>query len=558
MFIKNIKKITLLAFLLATLLITGCASHSNKLEAAKSNLRSGDYLAAEAEFNKHLSAGRNKLLKLVELGVVSQLKGDYQLSLQYLEEAEALADEGYTIKFSDLLVRSTTNATNVTYKSTLVERVYINYFKMLNYFYLAEEANNKQDMLKLLDSARVEARRALTVLDENVFLTGDYEIAAEEKKSTLYKLQRAFAAISGSVINPKELTFRDDAFSHYLIGSLFEKLNELDSARISYQRAARLYEQGYVKQYVLDPQITSQAWFDVARILKLQGDRSWQRLAKQKLNAKQQKQLANLDNQLATLVVIQEVDMVAPRGELNLWARFYGNRLVISPVLAGTNYERAYQLAWFYYLYADKGLLGVVERLHAEDYIGVLTMPHEKILPVPQIMRSTFDSLGLTEAMQNTGIRLTVPLLYYEQQPFTGSKLIAANGNNLGKLILAENIAGLNMAQHLLSAQTELRDALAIEALRLATCMQTGLAPALCTLTLASTSSADTRYWLSLPYEIRTLRLQLPAGEHSFNLVSKLPSGTETKQEFNVNLKAGELQLVRLRSFNPEATKSKK
>lgn len=555
---QPLKKLVLLASLLAVFVISGCASHSNKLEAAKTNLRTGDYLAAEEEFNKHLNAERNKLLKLVELGVVNQLKGDYEQSLQYLEEAEELADAGYTIKFSDLLMRSTTNATFVTYKNTIVERVYINYFKMLNYFYLAEEATDKDEMLSLLDSARVEARRALTVLDENVFLTGDYETAEEEKKSALYKLQMAFAAISGDLIDPKALTFRDNAFSHYLIGSLFEKLNELDSARISYERAAKLYEQGYVKQYFLDPQITSEAWFDVARVLKLQGDRSWQQVANNKLTAQQKEKLAQVNAEMATLVVVQEVDMVAPRGELNLWARMLGDRLKISPVVSGTDYEKAYQLAWFYYLYADKGLLSVVERINAEDYLGLLKMPHEKVLPVPAIMRNTFDSLGLTEAMQTTGIRLAVPLLYYEKEPFTGSKLVNAEGEDLAPLVLAENISGLNMAQHLLSAQTELRDALAIEALRLTTCMQTGLNPTICTLTLASTSSADTRYWLSLPYEIRTLRLQLPAGEHTFNLVSQLQSGTEINQEFTANLKAGELQLIRLRSFNPEAVNPKK
>lgn len=544
--IKN-KLPRLLAVCFTLVLASGCATHSNKMDDAKNLLRYGEYAAAEVEINKQLDADRNKLLKKVELGVLNQLRGDYSSSLKHLELADRIADELYTVSFEDLATRATTNATFTTYRGNIVERVYINYFKMLNYFYLAEQTVSRREKQRLLDSARVEARRAMILLDENVFKVGDYKVAEEEKQSALYKLQQAFAVVNGNVVNPKELAFRDNAFSHYIIGTLFEKMGEKDSARVSYERSAKLYEQGYAKQYELDENVISQAWFDTARMLKTRGDNRWRRVAKEKLSAKQRQELAKSITGQGQLVVIQEVDMIAPRGELNLWVLIQNNRLIIRPVPVGTPKEKAYQLAWFYYLYADKGLLGVIERIYSEDYVGLLTSDFEKKFPIPGVLRSTLESMGLYEAMGITGIRLSVPLLYYEELPIKSSYL-EVDGQNKGNLILADNISGLAMAQHLVGAQSELTNAMAVEALRLSTCIQTGAHPMLCSLAAASTVTADTRSWLSLPYEIRTLRTELPAGEHKIKLVSNV-GGYQVKQTETVKVNAGEVRLVRMRTF---------
>jgi len=529
------------------MLASGCASHSNKMDDAKNFIRYGEYSAAAIEIDKQLDADRNKLLRFVELGVLSQLKGSYYESLNYLEKADKLADELYTISFSDLAARATTNAAFTTYRGNIVEHIYINYFKMLNYFYLAEIAISHQEKKALLDSARVEARRAMVLLDENVFKLGNYDLAEYEKRTLLYKLQQVFLAINGNVIYPKELVFRDNAFSHYIIGTLFEKMDEKDAARISYERAAKLYESGYAKQYALDNNIVTQAWFDAARMLKAGGDNRWRKIATEKLNEEQRKTLALSSKNKGLLVIVQEADMIAPRGELNLWVLIQDNRLIIRPMPIGTPKEKAYQLAWFYYLYADKGLLGVVERIYSEDYMGLLTANFEKIIPIPGVMRSTIESLGLLEVMSTTGIRLSVPLLYYEDLPIKHSYL-EINGQNKGKLLLADNISGLAMAQHLITAQSALTNAMAIEALRLSICMQAGVPAQICALAAGSTSSADTRAWLSLPYDIRTLRTYLPEGEYTLKLVSDA-GGYQIEQTEYIEMKAGEVRLVRMRTF---------
>lgn len=545
MFKEKIARAVLTCF--ALVLVSGCASHSNKMEETKTLMRYGEYAAAADEINLLLEAERNQLLKEVELGVVNQLKGNYRVSLKHLDTADKLADELYTVSFGDLAVRASANASLTTYRGNIIERVYINYFKMLNYFYLAEATTSRQETQTLLDSARIEARRAIILLDENVFKVGDYEIAKEEKKSLLYKFQQIYAELNGEVINPKELIFRDNAFSHYVIATLFEKMGEIDSARVSYERAAKLYEQGYVKQYSLSTDMVSQAWFDTARMLKAKGDRRWSRIATNKLSPAKRQELNLSTKGKGQLVIVQEVDMIAPRGELNLWTTIEDNKLVVRPVPIGTPKEKAYQLAWFYYMYADKGLLNAVEKIRAKDYVSLLNSNHEKTTSIPKALNSTLESLGLLQVMSSIGIRLSVPLLYYEDLSIGKSRL-EIDGESKGDLILADSISGLAMAQHLVGAGSELNNAMAVEALRLTLCIQAGAPAQICALAAGASTSADTRSWLSLPYEIRTLRTNLPAGDYQLKLISDA-DGFQLEQIEEVKIKAGEVRLVRMRTF---------
>lgn len=550
-----LQPVQLTSLLLALFTLIGCATHNDKMAKAKELVVQGEYDKAANTVEKELSQSRNLLLKEIELGSIYQLKGDYQTSLQHLEVADQLADELYTRRFSDLLLRTTTNATYTTYRSNIIERIYIHYYKMLNYFYLAEEATNDLSTQNLMDSARVEARRALILLDENVHQQGDYQTAEEDKQSLLYQLRRLFALLNGDIINPTDLVFRDSAFSHYMIGSLYEKMGELDNARISYQRSATLYEQGYAKQYDLDPTTAEMAWFAAARTLTKLQDPSSKELAAKKLSLDKQQELTPLPAE-GELLIIQEIDLVAPRGELNIWVHIEGNRIKIRPIPTGTLYQQAYQLAWFYYLYADKGLISIIERIRAEDYIGLINRNHERVRQLPSPLADFLNQIGMLEIMQTTGIRLSVPLLYYQDLAIKSSQ-VQINNQKPQKLTLADNISGLFMAHHLLNAQSEITNAMAIETLRLGSCIQTGLPPLACNLLAAGSTSADTRSWLTLPYEIRLLRTQLPAGTHQIKITSQTSKGYQLEENAEVEIKAGELKMVRIRTFDPIPPKNK-
>lgn len=540
--------------LIALLGLSGCASHSNRLEQARLLTEQGNYEAAAVQFEKQLGDQRNRLLRMQELGVLYHLQGRYQDSLEQLEQADRLAEEFYTLRSRDMMQRVATNASMTTYRGTLVERVYIHYYKLLNYFALAETSSG-EERLRLLDSARVEGRRVMILLDENLIQQGSYEQAANDRERTLSRLQGIFAALNGSVINPAELVFRDNAFAHYLIGTLFEALNEQDSARISYERAARTYEQGYTRQYLLSNDMAAQAWLDALRIRKAQRDGNWTTLADQKLDAARRAQLnAWQPWQQGELLVVQEVELNAPRGELNLWVLVQNNRMFIRPVLTGSAQDQAYQLAWFHYLYSSRGsLLAVVERIHADDYIGLLTQSVEQVIPLPPALRNLLDSMGLLNILTSTGLRLSVPLFHYDDPAIQASQLLV-DGKLQGSLLIADNLAGLVMAQHLVDARSELTDAMAIEALRLSMCAQTGLPPALCALAAASTATADTRAWLTLPNQIRIHRQSLAPGRYDVTLQSTTRTGATLSQSQPVELAAGDVKVVRFRSFAATAS----
>lgn len=539
----------LLWILLLLAALSACATHSERMDEVHQLVRGGDYAQAQVLTEELLDADRDRLLRLMEVGVLSYLQGDFEASIQQLDEADRLADDLYTRSLSDLMTRLSTNASRTVYRGSLYERVYIHYYKTLAFLGLAETATSAAQLERYLEAARIEGRRAQILLDETRAREGDYQEAERDNERTLVQMMNFFRRLNGDVIHPSELTFRDNAFTHYLIGTLYERFGELDNARVSYERAAQTYAQGYAGQYDLSEGMASQAWLDTARILKQQGDRRWQRLAEDELNATQQKQLADWNpGQLAQLLVIQEIDLIQPRGELNLWMRINpeSNRLIIRPLLTGDSRQQAYQLAWFHYLYADRGLLRAVERLAIEDYFGLITRHYERSFPLGPL-RSQLDALGLTEILATTGVRLAVPLFYYWEPSIQASEL-GINQASPQPLQRADNLGGLAMAQHLLDARQEMNQAMAVESLRLLLCVQTGVPPGLCALATSSTVTADTRLWSLLPSEVKISRQILEPGEHQVTLTTQGP-GQPNSETRSFRLEAGDLKIWRTRHF---------
>ena len=529
------------------LLLAGCATHSDRMSEATDLIRQGDFVAAETAVEEVLSANRDRLLRLIEVGTLRHLQGDYLVSHEQLDAADQLAHQLFAANHIDLLNRLTQHAGRTTYRGEVYERVYIHYFKLLNFLSLAAETDSPEQRRQWMDAARVEARRAQLILDTNLNQVGDYAQAADERGQLLHRMRDVFEVINGSLVDTRALVFRDNAFIHYLIGSLYEQLGEIDHARVSYERAARTYEQGYAQQYQLDPALAGLAWFEVARLLKRQQDPRWRSIASERLNDQQRDWLAASDtSQVAQLLVIHEADMTGQRGELNLWMSVTqdGRRLVIRPILTGDDLSRAYQLAWFYTLYADRGLLMIAERLYAEDYLGILTSFHEKVLPLPGAVRSALENLGLMEILQSTGVRLAVPYYQHSRSVFPQAE-IRITGQPHMPLLLADSPSAHALAQHLVNARRELSEAMAVESLRLSLCVQTGLPPVLCSLTAATTTRADTRAWMTLPQEVRVQRVQLEPGTYDLELNHGAGGRTRTR----ITLAPGELQVWRVRDF---------
>ena len=240
-----------IALLLLTVYLSGCATYGHDVRKGLNLAQQGQYPQAVTALEKSLDPkGDDRLLYYTELGVVYHLAGDYQKSNQLLETAERIAEDLYTKRVSDMLTSAMTNPRQGVYRAADFERVFINYYKALNYFMIASNSTDRASKNKALDGARVESRRMDMVLANIELENGSYEEQADKEKSMFSKLMRIFSALSGEIIDKNKIVYRNDAFGHYLAGVIYEQHREYDDARVAYQKAASLYEGGYQEQYL--------------------------------------------------------------------------------------------------------------------------------------------------------------------------------------------------------------------------------------------------------------------------------------------------------------------
>lgn len=179
-----------------------CASYRQRIDAYYTQLKQGDYSAAESTLdqNKLLRYKRNRLLYFLEKGYVLHLQKQYDSSNAYFNAADRLVDEGRK-GAKDVATAALLNPMFVEYKIEDHERFLMHYYKALNYLYL-----NKTD------DALVEARR----------------------------ISLAQGAVAGqhSVTTKK---FTADAFALILQGIIYEKANDINNAFIAYRNAADVF-----------------------------------------------------------------------------------------------------------------------------------------------------------------------------------------------------------------------------------------------------------------------------------------------------------------------------
>ncbi|MEO3406316.1 hypothetical protein AAFN85_20545 [Mucilaginibacter sp. CAU 1740] len=198
------------AFIGLALFLSGCASYNQSVAPYYKSVSAGNYTQAEKDLdgNGLIQKPRNKLLYLMEKGRISHLKGEYDNSNKYFNEADQLLDQGLG-GASDAAVGILVNPASQTYKGEDFEKFMIHYYKALNYIYLNQT-----------DEAIVEARRI-----------------------TLQSQQQ------GDKFNNKDNRYTDDAFSLMLQGMLYEANNDVNNAFISYRNAAEIYLKSPDKTY---------------------------------------------------------------------------------------------------------------------------------------------------------------------------------------------------------------------------------------------------------------------------------------------------------------------
>lgn len=538
--------------------ISGCATYGSGVQQALEQVQQGDLTVAEASFKQTLQpTGNDALLYHLELGVVKHLQGDFAASNQLLNQAEQIAERLETVSITDSLAVLMSNPRQGAYGGAEFEKMFINYYKALNYFGLAQTATSRNDRLDALDGARIESRRLIIRLNDLNSRKGTYAEQKSKDEQTFSQLLDIFDALSGNMVDMDQLVYRDDAMAHYLTGISFEMNGEYDDARISYRKAAQSYEDGFATQFRLDPEMISQAWFDVVRMMRKSGDKEdANQLAKRKLSKQQRAELKRWDD-TAQVIVVEHKGMAPHRKEMNLEmsANATLQSFELRPYLFATDRN---QLAWFYVLYADKLIFDALT-FYLDADAGLLDLPLvglTKTIYLGPLWDQVMD-LGLDQAI-GSSMRITVP--YYDPVPAEGPSALLV-GDRSYDLYKSSNPAQMAVQEQILNSSVDIQMALARASLKALTAAQVaevggefgGLLSAVGKITAQLTDAAETRNWLLLPSDVRIRRVALDEGTHQLTLDSELRGGYHKRQQTTVTLESGDIHLWRVRSLKPTA-----
>ncbi|WP_200257172.1 hypothetical protein [Halorhodospira neutriphila] len=553
----------------ATVSVAGCATYGEGVNEALINTEKEQYEQADKKVKKALEAeGDDRLLYHLERGTIQHLAGNYKASNKALEKAHKLADSMRSKKVEDRLAAAMVNPRQGEYMGNDIERVYINYYKALNFLLLAQKAESKEQRASHLESASVEIRRLDNKLSSISFEEGTYEQNEESDKKKFNQLLKIFQKFRGNWLDKKDLIFREDAYVRYLAGLLYEKNGALDDARISYRDAAELYEEGYSEQYNLDKDMAQQAWLDTVRVMQKAGgyESEWRRLAKQKLTERTRERVQSFDPDKGQIVVIQHLGMVPQRDELNLHLSAVPNQKAfrLKQVATGEPQHKKDQLRWFYLLYADKG----IDKLKSNMLIGYSAqgdLPggdyrvNDKTVPVGPLW-DIASELNIPQNIGRSGIRVTVPY-YSPLRTNAGRTQLSIDGQEVGYLDQAESVSQLFIQNELVKAGQELRESMARATFKNVFAAEAGkqaggfLGSLLAKVATSATSAAETRNWLTLPYDIRLARYSVEPGEHELTIETQ-GTGMAGSAEETISVKAGEIKVWVQRTFDPSQERS--
>lgn len=189
----------------ALLLLQACATYHTKHARFHEHFLASEWEEAEKilEKDKNTEKSKNKLLYYFDSGLINHLRGKYQASNHFFEQAY-LTQENFTAQPLDEAFALLTNPTAVEYKGEVHELLLLHYYKALNYLQLGQP-----------EAALVECRRLHIKLNQ---------LSDQHAENGLYKR---------------------DAFIHAFIGLVYQANHDYNNAFIAYRNAIEIYQEDY-------------------------------------------------------------------------------------------------------------------------------------------------------------------------------------------------------------------------------------------------------------------------------------------------------------------------
>lgn len=207
-------------------ILTGCATYSESFGVIERDLSARQYDAALKSIEKQSGSKKDRVLYLLNKGMVLRMKRDFTGSNQALEAAKAEMERLYTASVSENTLSFVVNDATVSYAGDDYEQVLVHLYMALNYLEIGQPKE-----------ARVEA------------LQVDL------------KLREIGEKIPGN-------KFTEDALSRYLTALIYEELGEWSDAMIDYRKAYEAYKKYQVNYGVPVPDMLKH---DLLRLAQRQG-----------------------------------------------------------------------------------------------------------------------------------------------------------------------------------------------------------------------------------------------------------------------------------------------
>jgi len=180
--------------------LAGCATFSDTIQSTERSLAQQQPKAALAAYEKLKPNPADRVLYLMNTGMLERMSGDYDASTQTLEQTKRQIEDLRALSLREQALSVTVNDATKSFVGEDYERVMVNNFLALNYLERGQ-----------LDAARVEALQVDILLRE--------------------KQQRT----------AKNNPYAEDAFSRYLTGIIYEDEGEWSDAMIAYRKAYEAY-----------------------------------------------------------------------------------------------------------------------------------------------------------------------------------------------------------------------------------------------------------------------------------------------------------------------------
>ncbi len=197
--------------------LSGCIGYRQALQDCYAFARARDYDGAleRLEQSSLAKSQKNRLLYLMEKGVLLHQKGDYRQSNRVLEEADGLVEALFTLSLSAEGLSFVSSDDLIPYAGDDYESIYLNYYKILNYLALGE-----------LEEATVECRR----VDEKLNYFADQ---GDDGENAFLRLLTGLVYEAGGDVNNAFIAYRKarDIYGGQVPPLLWERL--VQAARLS-------------------------------------------------------------------------------------------------------------------------------------------------------------------------------------------------------------------------------------------------------------------------------------------------------------------------------------